>query len=311
MTDLSIVIPAYNEEDNIAHLYHKLKNVLGKLNKKYEIIFVDDGSTDKTTENITKLSKKDKNIKLLQFQKNFGKSAALSVGFEYSKAPVIITMDCDLEEGPNEIPQLLEKIKVYDLVVGWRYKRKHTLLKRFFSGIYNLFVRILTNLPIHDSNCGFKVLKKEVIKDIDIYGELHRYIPALAYWKGFKVGEIRVNHNIRKFGKSKYGFTRLFKGFLDLITVKFLITFGKAPSHLFGILGILLSFAGLTVIAAQYIIKFFYGIPISTRPYLFILAILSTILGVQFISLGLLGEMIVASSIGRGYIIKKKIGFKD
>jgi glycosyltransferase involved in cell wall biosynthesis len=308
--DVSVVIPAYNEEESIVPLYHKLRGVLNSLKNRYEVIFIDDGSTDNTARNVINL--KDENVKLIQFQKNFGKSPALSAGFENSKYPIIITIDCDLEEEVEEIPLFLEKIKTYDLIVGWRYKRKHSITKKMSSWIYNFLIRIFTGLKIHDSNCGFKAFRKEIIQHIDIYGELHRYIPALAYWQGFKVGEIKVEHYQRKFGKSKYGFTRLFKGFMDLITVKFLISYGKAPSHLFGLLGFLLSLAGMIVIATQYIIKFLYGIPIHEKPYLFMLAVLSTILGVQFISLGLLGEMIVVSPSKRGdYIIKKKIGFVD
>jgi len=305
MIELSVVIPVCNEENNIEVLYYKLIRALNKIKKSYEIIFVDDGSNDNSFKVIKKLSEKDKNIMIIQFQKNFGKSAALSSGFKIAKGSLIITMDGDLQDDPDEIPRFLEEIKNYDLVVGWKYKRKDPLSKRFFSLLFNTLVRLLIKLNIHDSNCGFKIYKKKVIDNINLYGELHRYIPALAYWSGFKVGEIKIKHYPRIYGKSKYGAGRLFKGFLDLITIKFLMTYGKRPLHLFGFIGFLCFLLG-TIIGLDLTYLWFKGEGIGNRPLL-MLGILLIVIGIQFVSLGLLGEMISSAQKKKSYIIKEEI----
>jgi glycosyltransferase involved in cell wall biosynthesis len=289
---LSIIIPVYNEEKNTFLLYNRLKPILESLTKDYEIIFIDDGSTDKTSEELKQLHEKDTSIKIIQFQRNFGKSAALSAGFDNAKGDIIITMDGDLEDDPNEIPNLLKATKDYDLVVGWRYKRKHTITKRIASKFFNSFINLSTGIKIHDSNCCLKAYKRKVIENINLYGELHRYIPSLAHWKGFKVGEIKVTHHKRLHGKSKYGIDRLFKGLMDLITVQFLMTFGKKPLHLFGFFGgicILTGFiAGLHLVYTRATL----GLAISNRPLL-MLTVLLIILGIQFFSIGLIGEIIL------------------
>jgi len=217
-------------------------------------------------------------------------------------------MDGDLQDDPKEIPRFIEKINQgFDLVVGWKAKRKDPITKKIASKLFNLLIRLFTRVKVHDSNCCFKAYKKEVAKSISLYGELHRYIPSLAKWKGFRMTEIEVEHNKRKFGKSKYGVTRLWKGFLDLITVKFLMEYSNSPLYLFGSLGIVLSLLGFGTIIAMYIRKYLFGILIGQRQYLFILGVLAAILGIQFISLGLLGEMVVSSSRDKKYIIKEKI----
>ncbi|MAG08670.1 glycosyltransferase [Candidatus Woesearchaeota archaeon] len=302
--DLSIVIPVYNEERNIAPLYQKLRDVLRHTGKKYELIFIDDGSTDNTFLELKNISQKDKQVKAIRFQRNFGKSAALSAGFDNVKGSIVITMDGDLQDDPGEIPKLLEKVKDSDLVVGWRYRRSDTLWKKLPSKLFNFLVTLFTGVRVHDSNCCFKAFKKKVVDNINLYGELHRYIPSIAYWKGFKVGEVKVMHNKRIHGKSKYGSSRLLKGFLDLITVKFLMQYSTRPMHLFGGVGLILSSLGSMVIVFLYLRKFLFGIRIGSVPYLFILGVLSVILGMQFVSLGLLGEMIIGKSRIKRYIIK-------
>ena len=217
---LSIIIPAYNEEDNILPLY---KEILKNIPKKYsyEIIFIDDGSTDSTLKNIKAI--KDKNIKSISFRKNFGKAEGLNTGFKEATGDIIITMDADLQDNPKEIPNFIKKINEgYDLVSGWKYNRLDPLGKRVPSKLFNKLTRILTRVNLHDFNCGFKAYKKEVAKSLKLYGEMHRYIPAMASWQGFKVGEIKVDHRERVHGVSKYGWERLIKGLLDLCTITFL-----------------------------------------------------------------------------------------
>ena len=300
--NISIVIPVYNEEKNIIILYKLLKSVLSKY--QYEMIFVDDGSVDNTSSVIKDISKKDKKVKLISFQRNYGKSDALSAGFDNAKGDIIITLDGDLQDNPKEIPRFIEKLNQgYDLVVGWKFKRKDPLTKIIPSKFFNLLTSFLTKVKIHDMNCGFKAYKKEVIKNINVYGELHRYIPAMAFWRGYKIGEIKVKHYPRRYGKSKYGVNRLFKGLMDLITVKFLMSYGRRPLHLFGLTGLLCFFLG--IVSGLYLTYlWFKGIVIGDRPLL-MLAVLLIVLGVQFISLGLLGDMIISENKERNYIIKK------
>lgn len=307
MTDLSIVIPAYNEEKNIIPLYRELKEVLQKTKKSYEIIIIDDGSKDETLDVLKRLSKTDKKIKVISFQKNFKKAAALSAGFDESKGDLIITMDADLQDDPKEIPKLIRKLnKGYDLIIGWKYKRKDPLLRRINSKIFNLLTRMLMKVSIHDSDCNFRVMKKNVIKNLNIYGGLYRYIPAIAHSQGYKIGEVKVIHQKRKFGRSKYGVTRLFTGFFDLITVKFLLSYKKSPMHLFAIPGSILGGLGFLIALYLVFIRLLLNIHIGDRPIL-LLAILLIVLGIQFISIGLIGEMISNKDKEKNYIIKTKL----
>ena len=300
---LSIVIPLYNEEKNIPILYSILRRVLHQVGKSYEIIFIDDGSYDKSLEELMKVKVHDSNVKIIQFQRNFGKAAGLSAGFKEASGDIVITMDADLQDRPEEIPKLLNKIEQgYDLVSGWKYKRYDSIGKKVPSKIMNILAKILSGARIHDFNCGLKAYRNEVVKNMNIYGELHRYIPALAHWKGYKVGEVKVVHKKRKYGRSKYGLFRL-KGVFDLITIKFLNTYGKKPLHFFGTLGALSAFLGF-VIGLKLAFDWLRKIPIGNRPLL-ILAVLLIVIGIQFVSLGLIGEM-VSSNKEEEYIIKKR-----
>ncbi len=287
--EISLVIPAYNEAKSLDILYNKLKTVAR--GKKYETIFIDDGSTDGTFGILKSLHRKDKRVKLIHFKKNLGKAAALNEGFKIAQGSIVITLDADLQDDPGEIPKFIAALKKYDIVVGWKVNRKDSLARKLVSKFFNFLTRSLTNVALHDINCGFKAMKRKVAKDLYIYGELHRYIPVLAQWEGYKVGEVRVTHFPRRFGKSKYGASRLVKGFFDLITVKFLGDYGKRPMHLFGTIGILCTLLG--AVAGLFLtVQWFQGVPIGNRPLL-LLAVLLVVLGVQFISLGLLGEMII------------------
>lgn len=303
--DISIVIPLFDEESNIEKLYTQLKVVLKDLDKRYELIFVDDGSTDNSFSILENFHRKDNAVKVVQFRRNFGKSAALSVGFKYAKGKIIITMDADLQDDPREIPNFIRKLdEGYDIVSGWRFKRRDSFSKTFPSKLFNYLTSLLTAIKIHDFNCGFKVCKKEVVEDINVYGELHRYIPVLAHWKGYKVGEIRVRHSLRGGGRSKYGLERLFRGFTDLLTVLFLTRYAKRPLHLFGAIGVLFFSIGVIINLYLLLLKIL-GQGIGERPLLF-LGVLLTVIGFQIISTGLIGEMIVAmrSKSDEDYVIK-------
>ncbi|HLC46469.1 MAG TPA: glycosyltransferase family 2 protein [Candidatus Nanoarchaeia archaeon] len=303
---LSIIIPAYNEQDNISPFYAALKKSLAKTDLSAEIVFVDDGSTDGTSSEILKLRVSDKNVKLIQFQRNFGKAAALSAGFEHSTGEQIITMDADLQDDPAEIPKFIAALKNADLIVGWKRDRKDPVTKTLPSKFFNALTRVLTGVRVHDSNCGFKAYRRQVVENISIYGELHRYIPALAHWKGFSVDELVVLHHPRLHGKSKYGISRLSKGFFDLLTVKFLSTYTRRPLHFFGPIGALTSLLGL-VFGAYLFWLWITGQGIGNRPLLF-LSVLLIVVGVQFVSLGLLGEMVANNNQKKEFVIKKVVG---
>jgi len=293
--EISVIIPVRNEEENVEELYTQISDSLeGMKIKNYEIIFIDDGSTDDTFNVLSALHANTGNVKVIKFGRNLGKSAALSTGFRHANGDIVITMDGDLQDRPEEIPKFIEKINDgYDVVVGWRFHRKDPILKIITSKIFNKLTSLLTGLQIHDFNCGFKAFRKEVVKNIDIYGELHRYIPAIAHWKGYHVGEIKVKHLPRVRGKSKYGVFRIAKGFLDLITISFLMSFGTRPLHIFGSLGLITFLSGI-FICSYLTFLWMLGMSIGDRPLL-ILGVLLIISGIQFISTGLIGEMIVGA----------------
>lgn len=304
---ISVVVPLYNEEKNVLLFYDSLKAVLSNMKNDHEIIFVDDGSKDRTFFYSNELHKKDKKVKVIQFQKNYGKAAALSAGFEEAKGDIIITMDGDLQDDPIEIPRFVAELeKGYGLVSGWKKKREDPFGKRFFSKLFNALAAAVTGVKIHDFNCGFKAYKAKAAKALNIYGELHRYIPALVYWNGYKVGEIAVRHHARKYGKSKYGVSRLFKGFFDLITVKFLTGYKKKPMHLFGLIGFLLSLLGLITMIKVMWDRYFTTPPLSLDRPLLMMSVFTIMVAMQFISLGLIGELI-SSSTKEEYKIKKKL----
>lgn len=291
---LSFIIPVFNEEKSLERLYSEiLENIE---NKDYEIIFIDDGSSDNSFNIMERLAKRDKRVKIIKFRKNFGKSASLQTGFENAKGDIIFTMDADLQDNPTEIPEFIEKIEEgYDLVTGWKKNRKDPISKTIPSKFFNFITSVSFKLKLHDYNCGFKAYKKEVINEIDIYGEMHRYIPAIVHTKGFKVTEIPVEHRPREFGKSKYGVERYLRGFLDLLTVKLLTSFTHSPLYLFGRIGSTFSIIGFLIGLYLTIMKYAFHQPLYNRPLLF-LSILLIMVGLQFFSIGLLGELIVNQS---------------
>ena len=305
--DLSILIPLYNERESVRELVSEITESLGKLSINYEIIFVDDGSRDGSFEEIKTLASTDSRIIGIRFRRNYGKSAALSEGFEISRGNIVVTMDADLQDDPAELPVMIEKLNEgYDVISGWKKNRKDPLTKKIPSKLFNFVTRLMSGVRIHDFNCGLKIYKADVVKTVRVYGELHRYIPVLAKWAGFRVGELVVNHRSRKYGSTKFGASRFFKGFLDLLTVMFLGKYNKNPLHFFGILGGILFFIGL-LINGYLTYQWFGGIWIGNRPILF-LGILMMIVGIQFISLGLLAEMIAAGKDGEDYSVSEKIG---
>ncbi len=301
---LSVIIPVYNEEESIKALCQELLPVLRSLKKTYEIIFVDDGSGDRTIIRLMEIRKGNKDIKIVQLQGNFGKASALQAGFDQARGEYLVTLDGDLQDDPKEIPKFLKKIRNgYDLVCGWKYKRKDSLEKIIFSKVANFFTRKATGVKIHDMNCGFKIYKRAVVESFSLYGEMHRYVPALVARKGFKVGEIKVDHHPRKYGRSKYSLGRLLRGFFDFITVVFLTTFVTRPLHFFGSIGLFFGIIGF-VFGAYLTILWFQGQGIGQRPLL-LLAVLMVVLGVQFFSIGLIGEMLANKEIKRNYIVKQ------
>lgn len=305
--NLSIVIPLLNEEETLSLLYSKLVEVLESNNFSFEIIFIDDGSTDDSYRVLEKLHEKDSRVKVVQFRRNFGKAAAISAGFEKAKGEVVFTMDADLQDNPKEIPRFVKMIdEGYDLVSGWRKKRYDPLSKTLPSKIFNKVVSVITDLKIHDINCGFKAYRREVIIDLDLYGELHRFIPVLVGWKGYRIGEIEVEHSPREGGQSKYGLGRLTKGFFDLVTVVMLTRYAKKPLHFFGSTGLIFSGIGLLMLVYLSILWLMGLGPIGTRPLL-IFGVLLLIFGMQVATTGLIGEMMTRAfhKGGSEYSIKK------
>lgn len=289
--DLSFIIPAKNEEGNIEKLYLLLKQELKKLRKSYEIIFIDDGSTDTTFDIFKKIQKKDKYVKIIKHRGNFGKSIALQTGFDLSKGKIIFTMDADLQDNPKEVRKFLKKLNEgYDMVSGWKKKRKDPISKTIPSKVVNYLVRLMTGLKLHDINCGFKAYRRETIKNLYLYGDLYRFIPIFIYRQNFKVGEIEVEHLPRKFGKSKYGWRRFISGWLDLLTVFFLVRYLKRPGHFFGTFGLITLTIGLLIDVYIAALKIVTGSIQDHYPLLF-LGILSVMVGIQLITTGLLAEM--------------------
>ncbi len=304
---ISVVVPLYNEEESLRPLVQEIKKSVEKLSIDYEILFVDDGSTDKSFSVIKELARNDNKIRYISFRKNYGKSAALDVGFKNVKGDVVITMDADLQDDPAEIPNLLKKLEEgYDLVSGWKKVRYDPFVKKYSSRFFNYVTRLLTGIKIHDFNCGLKAYRKKVVKELDIHGELHRYIPVLAGWKGFRISEIVVKHHPRRYGKTKFGISRFFKGFLDLITVIFTTRYIQRPMHVFGLVGGVFFIIGILINAYLTYEWFFENKYIKNRP-LFFLAILLIIVGIQFFSVGLLGEIMVHNSpYDKDYSIKDR-----
>lgn len=304
---VSLVIPLLNEEESLEPLYNEIKKTVDKLKIDYEIVFIDDGSTDSSLQKLRELNRKDRNVRYISFRKNYGKSAALNVGFKKASGDAIITMDADLQDDPAEIENLLEKLdNGWDMVSGWKKVRFDPFIKKHSSKFFNYTTRVLTKIKIHDFNCGLKAYKRDVIKNINVYGELHRYIPVLATNKGFTVSEIPVKHHPRRYGKTKFGISRFFKGFIDLLTVIFNSRYIKRPMHLFGFFGVTAFILGVIVNLWLSYEKIFLDKSLGDRPVLF-LGILLIIVGVQFFAVGLLGEIIVHNTPrDEDYNIKEK-----
>ena len=290
--EYSVVLPVYNEQDNVIPLYRELTPVMLGLQKPYEIIFVDDGSTDRTFEALQYVAKMDKRVKIVKFRRNFGQTAAMDAGIKNSRGNILITLDADLQNDPKDIPHLIAKLRRgYDVVSGWRAKRKDSFSKKFFSGIQRKFRRWLTGEQIHDSGCTLKVYRKECFKDITLYGEMHRYITTMLQLKGFKIGEIPVNHRARRAGKTKYNFMRLFKGFFDLIFIKFWNDFSTRPIHFFGGFATV-QFALALIIVIEQIVKAFIEGGLFVGPLL-ILSVLLIITGFLTFVFGFLAEIMI------------------
>lgn len=292
--DLSIVIPVYNEQHTIKLLCHQIKNVLDRLEESSEMIIVDDGSTDNTCNILREIREDIKELKVIRLRTNFGQTAALSAGFDNAQGEVIITIDADLQNDPSDMPKLLDKMKEgFDVVSGWRKKRKDPwFTRRLPSYIANKIISWVTGVHLHDYGCTLKAYRKEIIKDIELYGQMHRFIPALAKWVGGRIGEVAVTHHPRKHGKSKYGIGRTIRVILDLITIKFLLSYSSSPIQIFGLIGLISG--GLGSIWTGYLViqRLFFKVPLGGRPAL-LLAIMLIFLGVQFISIGLLGELLI------------------
>ena len=317
--DISVVVPLYNEAESLPELVEWIGRVATANRLSYEIIFVDDGSTDESWSVIERLKKSNPEIRAISFMRNYGKSAALYCGFDMAEGEVVFTMDADLQDSPDEIPQMRRMIleEGYDLVSGWKKKRYDPIGKRWPSKFFNFTARLMSGIKLHDFNCGLKAYRRKVVKSIEVYGEMHRYIPILAKHAGFRrIGEKVVEHHERKYGKSKFGLERMVKGYLDLISVSFMSRFGRSPMYLFGSLGTLMFlFGGITAvwIIVDKLYSQFNGLMwrgVADQP-MFYLALLAIILGVQLFLAGFLGEMINRRSTERNhYLIDRTIDAK-
>ncbi len=313
---ISVVIPAYNEEENIEPLYRKLKEVLKSIGEDYEILFVDDGSTDGTFEVLKRIAKEDKRVRVIRFRRNYGQTAAMYAGFEHARGDVIVTMDADLQNDPEDIPRLLNKMREgFDIVSGWRKDRKDPLLsRRIPSRIANWIISKVTGVELHDYGCTLKAYRADIAKRYRLYGDMHRFLPALAKRFGARITEIPVRHHPRIYGKSKYGIDRTVRVILDIFLVKFLNEYITKPLYVFGGVGLLMFILGFLIELYLTFIKFFRGEDIGGRPLL-LLGVLLILAGIQLISTGIIAELIVRTYYeSRGekpYIIEEKINMED
>jgi glycosyltransferase involved in cell wall biosynthesis len=306
--DFSFLIPAFNEAESLEILYNEIRQVVAQLNKTFEIIFLDDGSTDNSWEIIKRLADTNPQVRGISFRRNFGKSAALSEGFKIAQAPIIFNLDADLQDDPAMIPRFLDKLNEgYDLVIGWKQNRLDPkLTKNLPSKLFNATISRVSGAKLHDHNCGFKAMRSEVASVMNIYGELHRFIPAIAHWNGFKVAEVPVIHRARKFGKTKFGMERFINGFLDLMTVWFLQRRAFSPLHLFG--RIALFFGGIgTLILIYFLVLWMMGQGLHVRPVMLLGGGL-ILIAIQILVFGFLGEMISAQNKDRDYPIVERVG---
>ncbi len=310
--DISIVVPLYNEEESLPELAEWINRVCTGAGFEHEVIFVDDGSGDSSWEVVESLTAKYKHYKGIKFRRNYGKSAALNQGFQAARGDVVITMDADLQDSPDEIPELYRMIKedAFDLVSGWKKKRRDPLGKTLPSKLFNRTTRYLSGIKLHDFNCGLKAYRRELVRNIEVYGEMHRYIPVIAKWAGFKkIGEKVVEHRPRKYGVTKFGMERLVKGYLDLLSITFISKFGKRPMHLFGTLGTLLFIVGFAIGIYLTVEKYFFEVYKMTERPLFYLGLLAMVIGSQLFVTGFLAEMISRNSSDRNkYQVEKEIG---
>lgn len=315
--DISIVVPLYNEDESLPELAEWIEKVCAEHGYSYEVIMVDDGSTDNSWDVIQKLTASNTKIKGIKFQRNYGKSAALNEGFKAAKGNVVITMDADLQDSPDEVPELYRMITVdgFDLVSGWKKVRyDNAVTKNLPSKLYNAVNRRISGIKLHDMNCGLKAYRRNVVKSIEVYGEMHRFIPVLAKAAGFrKIGEKVVQHRARKYGVSKFGWERFINGFLDLLSVQFISRFGKKPMHLFGTLGTLMFFLGFIMVMYLGVQRLLGGAEYGlTNKVTFYLSLVTMILGTQFFLAGFLAELVSRSAADRNhYLIEKKVGIEE
>ena len=289
---LSYVIPLLNESPSLAELYRRIREASESLGRTFEIVFVDDGSTDDSFAVLKELHLKDGRVRVLRFGKNRGKSDALEAGFRAARGEVVVTMDADLQDDPSEVPRMLEALAQgdYDMVSGWKQDRRDRAERRVLSRIFNWVTRTFSGIPLHDFNCGFKVYRKVVTDHLSVYGEMHRFLPVMAHWQGFRVGELGVVHHARRHGTSRYGAGRILKGLFDFVTVMFLVKFEKRPLHLFGAIGLMCLLLG-GGISVFFVLQWMFGAPMYLRPIM-IGGWVLILVGVQFFSMGLLGEML-------------------
>lgn len=313
--DISVVIPLFNEDESLGELTSWISRVMIDNNFTYEVIMIDDGSNDNSWNVIENLIAGNANLKGIKFRRNYGKSAALNVGFDAAKGDVVITMDADLQDSPDEIPELFKMIteEKFDIVSGWKQKRYDPIMKTIPSKFFNWTTRKMSGIKLNDFNCGLKAYKREVVKSIEVYGEMHRYIPVIAKWAGFsKIGEKVVIHRERKYGVTKFGLDRFIKGYLDLISITFISKFGKRPMHFFGLIGTLMFFIGFFAaswLGFEKLYSVYLGVraPLVTNSPYFYIAIASMIIGVQLFLAGFIAELIGRSSASRNsYLIEKK-----
>jgi len=313
--DISVVIPLYNEEESLKELNDWIERVMTSNHFSFELIYIDDGSSDDSWKIIEELASSHSNVKGLRFRRNYGKSAALNEGFKVAEGDVVITMDSDLQDSPDEIPGLYKMIKEegFDMVSGWKKKRYDPFIKTFTSKFYNWSTRVLSGIKLHDFNCGLKAYRLEVVQSIEVYGEMHRYIPVIAKWAGFRnIGEQVVQHQKRKYGVTKFGLDRFIKGYLDLLSINFVSRFAQRPMHFFGAFGSLTFFAGFIIAAYLAYAKFFMAAYKMTERPLFYFGLLAMLIGTQLFLTGFLAEMISRNSPERSnYQIKSKINIKD
>ncbi len=308
--DVSVLIPVLNEEATVASLTERVLANLDAIGARCEVLFIDDGSTDRTSEEVKRQHERDSRVRLIRLRRNFGKAAALSAGVDHAHGRILVTMDGDLQDDPDEIPRLLQALEEgpLDLVSGWKRTRRDPLRRRMASKVFNWVTRTLSNVELHDFNSGFKAYRREVLEQVAVYGELHRYIPVLAARRGFVIGEIPVAHHPRRVGRSRYGWDRSYKGPVDLITVLFISRFTRRPLHLFGPIGLMSCALGLGI-CSYLAVLWFAGASLSNRPLL-LLGVLLMVLGIQIVTTGLIGELITFKNFRRpdSYSVRERVG---